>query len=155
MGCRCPYPKKCLRAPGIPDRPEPYRPDSGGGTPYGSLHSALGEKPAGIGLWRSLVAHLTGGQGVAGSNPVSPTDGTAGQRPFPSLAGAASARRQAWLARHAVVPEQVDTGVADDIAAPVHGDGGVRGVRRVVTGELVLGGVAVGPGELVVDGDPL
>ena len=27
----------------------------------------------GIGLWRSLVAHLTGGQGVAGSNPVSPT----------------------------------------------------------------------------------
>ena len=28
---------------------------------------------AAIGLWRSLVAHLTGGQGVAGSNPVSPT----------------------------------------------------------------------------------
>src|SRR4051794_37808957 len=28
---------------------------------------------AGFGLWRSLVAHLTGGQGVAGSNPVSPT----------------------------------------------------------------------------------
>ena len=27
------------------------------------------------GLWRSLVAHLTGGQGVAGSNPVSPTHG--------------------------------------------------------------------------------
>ena len=27
----------------------------------------------GFGLWRSLVAHLTGGQGVAGSNPVSPT----------------------------------------------------------------------------------
>jgi hypothetical protein len=27
------------------------------------------------GLWRSLVAHLTGGQGVAGSNPVSPTSG--------------------------------------------------------------------------------
>ena len=27
------------------------------------------------GLWRSLVAHLTGGQGVAGSNPVSPTNG--------------------------------------------------------------------------------
>lgn len=26
------------------------------------------------GLWRSLVAHLTGGQGVAGSNPVSPTE---------------------------------------------------------------------------------
>src|SRR5690625_4068953 len=25
------------------------------------------------GLWRSLVAHLTGGQGVVGSNPASPT----------------------------------------------------------------------------------
>ena len=25
------------------------------------------------GWWRSLVAHLTGGQGVAGSNPVHPT----------------------------------------------------------------------------------
>ena len=28
----------------------------------------------GTGLWRSLVAHLTGGQVVAGSNPVSPTE---------------------------------------------------------------------------------
>jgi hypothetical protein len=26
-----------------------------------------------IGAWRSLVAHLPGGQGVAGSNPVAPT----------------------------------------------------------------------------------
>ena len=26
------------------------------------------------GLWRSLVAHLTGGQGVVGSNPASPTE---------------------------------------------------------------------------------
>ncbi len=34
----------------------------------------LGSCPlAGIGMWRSLVAHLTGGQGVAGSNPVIPT----------------------------------------------------------------------------------
>jgi hypothetical protein len=39
----------------------------------GSLHSAPQPVAAGIGLWRSLVAHLTGGQGVAGSNPVSPT----------------------------------------------------------------------------------
>src|SRR5690606_13755281 len=30
--------------------------------------------PRGVaGTWRSLVAHLTGGQGVAGSNPVVPT----------------------------------------------------------------------------------
>ena len=35
----------------------------------------LGSCPlAGIGMWRSLVAHLTGGQGVAGSNPVIPTE---------------------------------------------------------------------------------
>src|SRR6478609_5887311 len=30
------------------------------------------------GLWRSLVAHVTGGHGVAGSNPVSPTEQQAG-----------------------------------------------------------------------------
>ena len=29
--------------------------------------------PKGFGLWRSMVAHLTGGQGVAGSSPVNPT----------------------------------------------------------------------------------
>ncbi len=28
---------------------------------------------AGIGLWRSMAARLTGGQEVAGSNPASPT----------------------------------------------------------------------------------
>ena len=32
--------------------------------------SACGQR---TGMWRSLVAHLTGGQGVAGSNPVIPT----------------------------------------------------------------------------------
>lgn len=40
------------------------------------------------GLWRSLVAHLTGGQGVAGSNPVSPTSKprrTAKRRGSPGL----------------------------------------------------------------------
>ena len=45
-----------------------------------------------VGAWRSLVAHLPGGQGVAGSNPVAPTtlslpehaspsDALAGNRP--------------------------------------------------------------------------
>jgi hypothetical protein len=29
---------------------------------------------AGTGTWRSLVAHLTGGQGVVGSNPAVPTE---------------------------------------------------------------------------------
>ena len=28
----------------------------------------------GRGVWRSLVAYLTGGQGVVGSNPVTPTN---------------------------------------------------------------------------------
>src|SRR5690606_41148853 len=37
------------------------------------------------GLWRSLVAHLTGGQGVAGSNPVSPTDRAGISQEFPAL----------------------------------------------------------------------
>src|SRR5205085_1995231 len=39
------------------------------------LHAPAGTLPAGTstGTWRSLVAHLTGGQGVAGSNPVVPT----------------------------------------------------------------------------------
>ncbi len=34
---------------------------------------ASGWMPRVDGLWRSLVAHLTGGQGVVGSNPASPT----------------------------------------------------------------------------------
>ena len=38
----------------------------------------------GLGLWRSLVAHLTGGQGVAGSNPVNPTDKAPATRVKPS-----------------------------------------------------------------------
>jgi PKD repeat protein len=46
----------------------------------GSAKTARGAAPGvelGIfedGMWRSLVAHLTGGQGVAGSNPVIPTN---------------------------------------------------------------------------------
>jgi len=34
----------------------------------------------GTGTWRSLVAHLTGGHGVAGSNPVVPTVAPTGRR---------------------------------------------------------------------------
>lgn len=37
------------------------------------LRRVVFETEDGGGLWRSLVAHLTGGEGVAGSNPVSPT----------------------------------------------------------------------------------
>lgn len=37
------------------------------------LRTSLGKVSIRFGTWRSLVAHLTGGQGVAGSNPVVPT----------------------------------------------------------------------------------
>ena len=43
---------------------------------------ATGQRRSARGLWRSLVAHLTGGQGVAGSNPVSPTSECPGQSMF-------------------------------------------------------------------------
>ena len=46
--------------------------------PAGAVASAGRCSTAGAtGTWRSLVAHLTGGQGVAGSNPVVPTVRTA------------------------------------------------------------------------------
>ncbi len=49
-----------------------------------------GETPgqAGIGTWRSLVAHLTGGQGVAGSNPVVPTGDSCCSGSAPEESGA-------------------------------------------------------------------
>ncbi len=40
------------------------------------FRSPTGDPGRQLGLWRSLVAHLTGGQVVAGSNPVSPTEKT-------------------------------------------------------------------------------
>jgi hypothetical protein len=48
-----------------------------------------------FGMWRSLVAHLTGGQGVAGSNPVIPTNKNGAQSryavgPFSCLVGLCS-----------------------------------------------------------------
>ncbi len=47
------------------------RSDAGGGTPETEFRASRGsELVRAHGLWRSLVAHLTGGQGVAGSNPV-------------------------------------------------------------------------------------
>src|SRR6187399_1555487 len=32
-----------------------------------------GRDPRSVGAWRSLAAHLAGGQGVGGSNPLAPT----------------------------------------------------------------------------------
>ena len=40
----------------------------------GGCRPSVSEQIACVGMWRSLVAHLTGGQGVAGSNPVIPTN---------------------------------------------------------------------------------
>ena len=45
------------------------------------------------GLWRSLVAHYTGGVGVAGSNPVSPTTIVAAQTTFSAYAASHRAIR--------------------------------------------------------------
>ncbi|KAJ1684297.1 hypothetical protein LUZ63_020590 [Rhynchospora breviuscula] len=63
----------------------PVRPWSGAPRGWGSVLPGRRET-GGIGLWRSLVAHLTGGQGVAGSNPVSPTT-------KPQVRGRVTARR--------------------------------------------------------------
>ena len=56
-----------------------------GGTASGMINYGLvaltGDSEQ-IGTWRSLVAHLTGGQGVAGSNPVVPTNQLAGDSEF-------------------------------------------------------------------------
>ena len=63
----------CLRA--RHSAPSGTRPDSGSAPPAAVVFTRpFGESSStAFGLWRSLVAHLTGGQGVAGSNPVSPT----------------------------------------------------------------------------------
>jgi hypothetical protein len=88
LGGRCRDPKKILNVARTSCRAR--RADSGAPGTCGSLHTAQ-RTPVrpGIGLWRSVVAHLTGGQGVAGSNPVSPTSVVAGQRPFPLMAASA------------------------------------------------------------------
>ena len=53
----------------------------GSRSPGSPTTGATNREPTGIlrpqsanGLWRSLVAHLAGGQGVVGSNPASPTN---------------------------------------------------------------------------------
>ena len=57
--------------PRRPADPIRDRADGCGRVPFASKIVPIGGV---FGLWRSLVAHLTGGQGVAGSNPVSPTE---------------------------------------------------------------------------------
>src|SRR3954447_19973211 len=76
--------KKSLRRPGKGGRTDhPVRPGRRAAIRFWRSWVVI---DAGFGLWRSLVAHLMGGQGVAGSNPVSPTVWPwlvcAGQGPF-------------------------------------------------------------------------
>ncbi len=71
------------------------------------------------GLWRSLVAHLTGGQGAAGSNPVSPTEVSAGQK-----AVSASGRGRLSLFITSLCVQCVHSG-------PGGGDEGRHGVRGI------------------------
>src|SRR5699024_4847815 len=52
-----------------------------------------------FGLWRSLVAHITGGDGVAGSNPVSPTTFSQVRDPPRAANDTTWARRGAATAR--------------------------------------------------------
>ena len=61
-------------------------------------------------MWRSLVAHLTGGQGVAGSNPVIPTSVYAGRKVITAWAGVAFF--MSW--RHSRRPKSVMVGVGHD-----------------------------------------
>ena len=55
---------------------EPLRGQAGGTSLHqiGGLAVRLSPAPGLTGAWRSLVAHLTGGQGVGGSNPLAPTN---------------------------------------------------------------------------------
>jgi hypothetical protein len=54
---------------------------------FASPEHYAGESP---GMWRSLVAHLTGGQGAAGSNPVIPTGTSSRSEAVSEKSGAAS-----------------------------------------------------------------
>lgn len=38
------------------------------------LYKAINIIRASVGVWRSLVAHFAGGEGVVGSNPITPTN---------------------------------------------------------------------------------
>ena len=89
-------------------------------------------------MWRSLVAHLTGGQGVAGSNPVIPTNlanlervaqnrrfraesDTAGERALVAAAAQDGTRVEAeygsWF-RSSNGPDQASAGTHMTIAMP-------------------------------------
>src|SRR5690606_24692480 len=66
---------------------------------------AYNARLADVGAWRSLVAHLTGGQGVAGSNPVAPTIREISLRARQTEAGGASVPRRALDFRSGIQPD--------------------------------------------------
>ena len=70
-------PARGVRLRRLPDPPHPAPPREAPpltARPLRSGTRAAVGLPLVNGLWRSLVAHVTGGHGVAGSNPVSPTE---------------------------------------------------------------------------------
>ncbi len=98
------------------------------------------------GTWRSLVAHLTGGQGVAGSNPVVPTGDSRRSGPVSEMSGTgpSSCRMVVSLSTRSPVPcaiRDVDLG---DVRPEVHGPGqrgGGRGDRARAVGIVVGDGI--------------
>ena len=65
----------CAKSSGswAPPSTSPYASASAGGPDPRTVKCRCLVRHSGIGTWRSLVAHLTGGQGVVGSNPAVPT----------------------------------------------------------------------------------
>src|SRR5690625_1133715 len=70
--CRAPVLPVLAHLSGLRSSPRPGL-GATGHPAVGSPRSVSRTTTAYHGLWRSLVAHLTGGQGVVGSNPASPT----------------------------------------------------------------------------------
>ena len=97
------------------------------------------EESDGIGLWRSLVAHLTGGQGVAGSNPVSPTIVMSQDMPDTRTCGS----RFGCLSFRGVLGLVVLAGIDDEVADELAG-GGVDDADVEVLDEQDHAGAGVG-----------
>jgi hypothetical protein len=100
-----------------------------------------------VGMWRSLVAHLTGGQGVAGSNPVIPTKFRrpcatvvqrrtgAPQAPVFVLVAPGMGNWLVWLNAQPAGTQGLGVGV---LVAAIAGVGGL--VWKVASGRLQRGG---------------
>ena len=86
-----------------------------------------------VGAWRSLVAHLTGGQEVAGSNPVAPTTtASVNAEPSGAVQGAFRFRRVHRPAQHLAEGPRCATDTGPATEGPMHPSGGRR-LRSDVT----------------------